>query len=229
MEGPETVAGIILEPITNTGGIITTPDRYLPALREICDRHNVTLIFDEIITGFGRTGEFFAAQTFGVTPDILCAGKGMGSGYGPLSALIVSDRMARAFWGDPEAGIEFAHGHTFAGNPLSCAAGIAAITQMIEEDVPGRARRTGEHMAGRLEALRRYGIVGEVRGKGMLRGVELTAPLGKRIGKRALDLGLILRYEADWFALAPPLIISREDLDCMFEILERAIEDTLAS
>ena len=224
MEGPETVAGVILEPITNTGGIITPPDSYFPRLREICDRHNVTLIFDEIITGFGRTGEMFAAQTFRTTPDILCVGKGMGSGYGPLAAMIVSDRMARAFWGDAEAGLEFSHGHTFGGNPLSCAAGIATVTQMIEEDIPARARRMGEYLAERLEGLRRFGVVGEVRGKGMLRGVELTEPIGKRIGKRAMELGLILRFDPDWFALAPPLIISREDLDLMLDILERAVE-----
>jgi adenosylmethionine-8-amino-7-oxononanoate aminotransferase len=228
MEGPDTVAGVILEPITNTGGIITPPPSYLPHLREICDRHHVTLIFDEIITGFGRTGEIFAAQTFGVTPDILCVGKGMGSGYGPLAAILVSDRMAEAFWGDPEAGIEFAHGHTFAGNPLSCAAGVAAITQMLEEDIPARARRMGEYLAERLQALGRFGIVGEVRGKGMLRGVELTAPLGLRIGKRAMELGLILRYDADWFALGPPLIIGQDDLDRMLDVLERAIAGVLA-
>jgi adenosylmethionine-8-amino-7-oxononanoate aminotransferase len=227
MEGPETVAGVILEPITNTGGIITPPDSYFPKLREICDRHNVVLIFDEIITGFGRTGEVFAAQTFGTTPDILVVGKGMGSGYGPLAAMIASDRMARAFWGDPEAGIEFSHGHTFAGNPLSSAAGVAAVTQMVEEDIPARARRMGEYLAERLEGLRRFGVVGEVRGKGMLRGVELTAPTGKRIGRRAMELGLILRFDPDWFALAPPLVISREDLDQMLDILERAIAESL--
>ena len=228
MEGPDTVAGIILEPVTNTGGIITPPDPYLPKLREICDRHQVTLIFDEIITGFGRTGEMFAAHTFRTTPDILCVGKGMGGGYGPLAAMIVSDRMAEAFWGDAEAGIEFSHGHTFGGNPLSCAAGVAAVTELMENDVPARARQTGEYLAARLEGLRRFGIVGEVRGKGMLRGVELTEPLGKQIGKRAMDLGLILRYDPDWFALAPPLIISREDLDLMLSILEKAMSDVLA-
>lgn len=229
MEGPDTVAGIILEPITNTGGIITPPDSYFPKLREICDRHHVTLIFDEIITGFGRTGEIFAAHTFQTTPDILCVGKGMGSGYGPLSAMIASDRMARAFWGDAEAGLEFSHGHTFAGNPLSCAAGIAAVTQMLEEDIPARARLLGEHLAQRLEGLRKFGIVGEVRGRGMLRGVELLAPLGKRIGQRAMELGLILRYDPDWFALAPPLVISQEDLDLMCDIVERAVADSLSN
>lgn len=227
MEGPDTVAGVILEPITNTGGIITPPDPYFPALREICDRHRVLLIFDEIITGFGRTGEMFAAQTFRTTPDILCVGKGMGGGYGPLSAMIVRDRLAQAFWGDPEEGVEFSHGHTFGGNPLSCAAGIAAITELVEKNIPARARETGEYLAERLEGLRKFGIVGEVRGKGMLRGVELLRPIGRQIAKRAMQLGLILRADPEWFALAPALNISREDLDRMLDIVERAIAEVL--
>ncbi len=227
MEGADTVAAIIVEPITNTGGIITPPGPYLPELRAICDRHNVLLIFDEIITGFGRTGEMFAAQTFKTVPDILCVGKGMGGGYGPLSAMIASDRLAKAFWGEPEEGIEFSHGHTFGGNPLSCAAGIAAITELVECKVPARARETGEYLAQRLEGLRKFGIVGEVRGKGMLRGVEITRPLGRQIGKRALELGLIVRSDPDWFALAPALIIGREDLDRMLEILEQAIAEVV--
>ncbi len=240
-EDPETVAAVIVEPITNTGGIVSGPDPYLPILREICDRHNILLIFDEIITGFGRTGEFFAAQTFHTTPDILCVGKGMGAGYGPLAALIVRDSLARAFWGDAEAGLEFSHGHTFGGNPLSCAAGIAAVSELIEKDIPVRARETGEYLAARLEGLRKFGIVGEVRGKGMFRGVELVRDpatkepfppdwqVGKRIGKRAMQLGLIIRADPDWFALAPPLIISRKDLDQMLSILEKAIGDVLAT
>ena len=230
MEGPDTIAGIIVEPITNTGGIITPPDPYFPILREICDRHGVLLIFDEIITGFGRTGEMFAAQTFNTIPDILCVGKGMGGGYGPLAAMIVRDPLARAFWGDPDEGIEFSHGHTFGGNPLSCAAGIASITELVERNVPALARATGRYLAERLEGLRKFGIVGEVRGKGMLRGVELVpgCELGRRIARRAMDLGLIIRADPTWFALAPPLIISREDLDLMLSILEKAVEDVLA-
>jgi len=241
LEDPETVAAVIVEPITNTGGIVSGPDSYLPILREICDRHNVLLIFDEVITGFGRTGEMFAAQTFHTVPDILCVGKGMSGGYGPLAALIVRDRLARAFWGDPEAGLEFAHGHTYGGNPLSCAAGIAAITEMLENDVPARARESGQYMASRLEGLRRFGIVGEVRGQGMIRGIELARDpatkepfppewqVGKRIARRALELGLILRAEPHWFALAPALIIGRPDLDLMLGIVERAVQDTLES
>ncbi len=230
MEGPETVAAVLVEPITNTGGIITPPDEYFPILRRICDRYGVLLIFDEVITGFGRTGEWFAADTFRTVPDILVVGKGMGGGYGPLAAIIVRDGLAQAFWGEPEDGLEFSHGHTFGGNPLSCAAGIAVIEEMKASNLPALARETGQYMAARLADLSRYGIVGEVRGKGMLRGVELVGePIGRRIAKRALELGLLLRADPEWFALAPPLIINRQDLDQMLAILERSIQDVLAS
>jgi len=172
MEGPETVAALIVEPIGNTGGIITPPPEYFPILRQICDEFNVLLIFDEIITGFGRTGQMFAAHTFGVGPDILCMGKGITSGYAPLSAIAFSDRVAAAFWGPAEAGIEFSHGHTYGGNPVSSAAGLAAVREVIERDLPARARKLGAYLRERLEALARFGIVGEVRGKGLLLGVE---------------------------------------------------------
>lgn len=235
MEGPETVAALIVEPIGNTGGIITPPPEYFPILRQICDEHNVLLIFDEVLTGFGRTGQMFAAQTFGTTPDILCMGKGMTSGYAPMSAIAFSDRVAEAFWGPAEAEIEFSHGHTYGGNPLSSAAALATIRELLERDLPGQARERGAYLRRRLEGLARFGVVGEVRGKGLLLGVELVRDpatkepfardiqIGLRIGKEALRRGLIIRYDPDWFALAPPLIVTEAELDEMMEILETSI------
>lgn len=240
MEGPQTVSALIVEPIGNTGGIITPPPEYLPILRQICDEFNVVLIFDEVLTGFGRTGQMFAAQTFGVTPDIICMGKGMTSGYAPMSAIAFSDRIARAFWGEPEQEIQFAHGHTYGGNPLSAAAALAVIDVMLEQDLPARARAVGAHMRRRLEGLSRFGIVGEVRGKGMLIGVELvkdpatkepwptSTPIGLLIGDECLARGLIIRYDPDWIALAPPLIATEADIDEMMGILEASIEAVLA-
>ncbi len=239
MEGPQTVSAFIVEPIGNTGGIITPPMEYFPILREICDEFGVVLIFDEVLTGFGRTGQMFAAQTFGVTPDILCMGKGISSGYTPMSAIAFSDKVASAFWGEPEEGIEFAHGHTYGGNPLSAATALEVIDIMLEQDLPGRAREMGAYLRHRLENLSRFGIVGEVRGKGLLLGVELVKnpvtkeawpenlQIGLQIGNECIAGGLIIRFDPDWIAMAPPLIISEDEIDEMMAILESSVETVL--
>jgi adenosylmethionine-8-amino-7-oxononanoate aminotransferase len=236
-EDPRSIAAIIVEPISNTGGIITPPMEYLKILRQICDEHNILLIFDEIITGFGRTGDLFAAITFDVLPDILCCGKGMSSGYAPLAAAIVREHVAAAFWG--ESGTEFAHGHTYAGNPVSCAAGLASIQEIMSRNLPGSARRTGAHLVKRLEALRSLGILGDIRGKGLMIGVELVqdpvtkrpfppeVKIGLRIGKQALRNGLLVRFDPHWIAFGPPLIVTEQDIDDMVDILERSIREVL--
>src|SRR5258707_8725535 len=176
-EDPETVAGVLIEPIGNTGGIITPTEEYFQILRDICDRHRVMLIYDEVITGFGKTGAMFAAQTFGVTPDIICSGKGLSSGAIPMGVMIARQDMAEAFWGTKEDGVQFMHGHTFAGNPLAAAVGIAVIDELVEKDLPAKARRLGAYLSDRLRCLRKFGVVREVRGKGVLLGVEFVKDL----------------------------------------------------
>ena len=143
MEDPSTVAAIMVEPIGHTGGVIDPPPEYLPILREICDRHDILLIFDEIITGIGRTGHMFAAETFGVTPDVLCIAKGLGGGYAPLSAMICKKSIADAFWGPIETNPGFVEGHTFEGNPISCAAGIAVLREILNRDLLSNVRARG--------------------------------------------------------------------------------------
>ena len=236
-EDPRSIAALIVEPISNTGGIITPPPEYLKILRQICDEHNILLIFDEIITGFGRTGNLFAAQTFDVVPDILCCGKGMSSGYAPLAAAIVRDHVAQTFWG--AQGTEFAHGHTYAGNPVACAAGLASIREILDRQLPANARRVGAYLVQKLEALRPIGIVGDVRGKGLMIGMELVqdpatkkpflpeAKIGVRIGKQALRNGLLLRFDPHWIAFGPPLIVTEADIDQMVGILELSIREVL--
>ncbi len=238
-EDPETVAGIIIEPIGNTGGIITPTEEYFRILRETCDRHNVLLIFDEIITGYGRTGNMFAAQTFGVTPDIICAGKGLSGGAIPLGAMIAREDMADAFFGPPEADIQFAHGHTYAGNPLACAAGIAVIEEIVEKGLCERARVLGEYLTKRLNGLKTYGVIREIRGRGMLQGVELVqdattlAPfpkerkLGDALKKTALKNGLIMRIDPDWFAVAPALNAEQSEIDEMCDLIEKSLKSAL--
>jgi adenosylmethionine-8-amino-7-oxononanoate aminotransferase len=239
MEGPETVAAVILEPIGNTGGIITPPPEYLPIVRRICDQYNLLLIFDEIITGFGRTGQMFAAQTFDTLPDILCMGKGMSSGYTPLAAIAFRDHIAAAFWGEEEDEVEFADGHTYGGNPIACAAGLASIAEIEERDLPRRARELGAQVWHKLEAVADLGIVGEVRGKGLLIGVEFVkdpatkekfppdVKFGLQVGQRALEKGLLLRFDPDWIAFAPPLVMSDSELDQMMDIFIQSASEVL--
>jgi adenosylmethionine-8-amino-7-oxononanoate aminotransferase len=226
-EGPDTVAGVIVEPIGNTGGIITPTEEYYKILRDICDRYNVTLIFDEVITGFAKTGQMFAAQTFGVTPDIICTGKGISSGAIPLGAMLAREDMADVFSG-PDVNTNFAHGHTFAGNPLACAVGIAVLQEILEQDLCAKARRLGDYLASRLECLKKLGVVREIRGKGVLRGVELTHPsLGVTLKRTALKNGIILRIDPSWFAVSPPLIAEEADIDEMYGLIEKSLSEAI--
>jgi adenosylmethionine-8-amino-7-oxononanoate aminotransferase len=235
-EDPATVAGIIVEPVSNTGGVITPTQEYFRILREICDRHEVILIFDEIITAYGRTGSMFAAQTFDVTPDIICGGKGLSSGSIPLGAMMARQDMAECFQ-QPGEGGNFAHGHTFAGHPVACAAGMAVLDEIVEHSLDTRARELGAQLATRLEALKKYGVVREVRGKGLLLGVELVrdtssmAPfpeLGAALKKTALEHGLIMRIDPSWFALGPALIAQPADIDEISDLVEASLQAALA-
>jgi adenosylmethionine-8-amino-7-oxononanoate aminotransferase len=197
----------------------------------------VVLIFDEVITGFAKTGRMFAAQTFGVTPDIICTGKGISNGVIPLGAMIAREDMAEAFFGAPEAGLQFAHGHTFAGNPLACAVGIAVVDEMLENRMDEKAVRLGDYLVSRLECLKKYGVVREVRGKGVLRGVELVKDtrtmqpfpeLGKAMKKTALANGIIMRVDPSWFAVCPALIADEPAIDEMCALIEKSLTDALA-
>ena len=236
-EDPDTVAGIIVEPIGNTGGIVTPTDEYFHILRAICDRHDVLLIYDEIITGYGRTGSMFAAQAFGATPDIICGGKALSSGAMPLGALMAREGMAEAFRGAPEEARNFAHGHTYAGNPLACAVGIAVLDEVENSDLCARAQARGDYLRAKLEGLKQHGVVREVRGRGLLLGVELVRDtqtmepfpeLGHMLKKTALENGLVMRIDPNWFAVAPALTISEEEIDELCALIEKSIADALA-
>src|SRR5215470_13316832 len=242
MEDPATVAAVIVEPIGHTGGIIDPPDEYLPILREVCDRYNVLLIFDEIITGIGRTGRLFAAETFGVLPDILCTAKGLAGGYAPLSAIICRQPIADQFWGPIASNPGFVEGHTFEGNPISCAAGVAVLREILERDLCANARAQGERLRSGFESLaRKYGVIGDVRGKGLLQGIEFVRDvatkerfgpgqeIGVRIGKRALEHGLICRFDPHWIAFGPALISTAEQIDEMVAVLDRSMGEILAA
>jgi adenosylmethionine-8-amino-7-oxononanoate aminotransferase len=181
----------------------------------------------------------FAAQTFGVTPDIICSGKALSSGAIPIGAIMAREDMSDAFYGPVENDVQFAHGHTFAGNPLACAASIAVIDEIVEQQLDKKARRLGDHLVERLEGLKRYGVIREVRGKGVLRGVEMVrdattmepfppgCELGNALKKTAIQNGLIMRINPDWFAVAPPLIAEESDIDEMCDLIEKSLRDAL--
>jgi adenosylmethionine-8-amino-7-oxononanoate aminotransferase len=238
-EGPETIAGIIIEPICNTGGVITPTKEYFRILRDICNRYNVMLIFDEVMTGFARTGNMFAAQTFDVIPDIICSGKGLASGLIPIGAMMARSDLAEAFYGPVEEHIQFEHGHTFAGHPLACAVGIAVIDEIVENELDKKAFTLGGYLNERLKGLERYGIVREVRGKGVLRGVELVRdsktmepfPQNKKLGNAlkitSINNGIIMRIDPDWFAVSPPLIAEVSDIDEMCDLIEKSLKEAL--
>jgi adenosylmethionine-8-amino-7-oxononanoate aminotransferase len=239
-ENPETVAVVLVEPICNTGGIVTPTAEYFAILRDTCTRRNVLLVFDEVLTGFGKTGDMFAAQTYGVVPDILCSGKGLSGGVIPSGAIMVREDLAESFYGPTERDIQFFHGHTYASNPLAAAAGIAVIDELVEKEYPRKARLLGERLRRGLEGLKDLGVVREVRGKGVLLGAELVEdtrtnrpfPPGRKLGdalkRTALEHGLILRIDPDWFAVCPPLIAEEGDLDELVALIRASLEAALA-
>src|SRR6516162_3679900 len=242
MEDADTVAAVIVEPIGHTGGIIDPPEEYLPILRELCDRHNVLLIFDEIITGTGRTGRMFAAETFGVTPDILCIAKGLGGGYAPISAMICRQPIADAFWGPVAKNPGFVEGHTFEGNPISCAAGLAVLREILERDLCANARVQGQRLRAGLERLAKtHGVIGDIRGKGLFQGIEFvknpatkerfpqTMAFGVQVGRRALQNGMLCRFDPHWIAFGPALTFTAEQIDELLAILDRSIGEVLAT
>jgi L-2,4-diaminobutyrate transaminase len=173
----------------------------------------------------------FASEYYGAAPDITCCGKGMSGGYAPLAAILIRDRIASAFYGAEEDNVQFHHGHTYAGNPIACAAGVAVITQMLERDLVGNAKRQGAHLRAQLEQMAaRFPIIGDVRGAGLLQGVEFRRdrfPGAQRPGKlveaEARARGLLIRCGADFAAFAPPLTVTEADIDEMTGILDESI------
>ncbi len=220
---PAETAGIIVEPVQGEGGFIPAPDEFLQGLRELCDRHGILLIFDEIQTGFGRTGSMFAFRTTGVTPDIVCLAKAIASGF-PLSAIGASSDLL----GDWPVG---SHGSTYGGNSVACAAGLATLRELEAQDLPGRAARLGEQLGDRLSDWpARYEAVGDVRGVGLMWGIEYVDVDGEPDGQKAqqvlqgaLEQGF-LHYGAgeagQVVRITPPLNISSELLFESVQVLE---------
>ncbi len=183
--GPERVAAIVAEPVIGAGGVFPPPDGYLQGLREVCDESGALLIFDEVITGFGRLGSWFAAHHYGVTPDMITFAKAVTSGYLPLGGVIVGPRMRG--WLEADSGYLLAHGGTYGGHPTCCAAGVANLELMRAEDLPSQAARAGRRLRDGLEGLAGRPAVAEVRGEGLMQaiGLERAADGGGGVGSAA--------------------------------------------
>ncbi|TDM06570.1 MAG: aspartate aminotransferase family protein [Ideonella sp. MAG2] len=224
-----TIAAVIVEPVAGSTGVLIPPQGYLQRLREICDRHGILLIFDEVITGFGRTGAPFGAQRFGVTPDLMTVAKGLTNGAVPMGAVIAQQRIYDAFMAGPEHLIEFAHGYTYSAHPLACAAGLATLATYAEEGLLTRAATLEGYFAEQLHSLRDCPHVLDIRNIGLVGGIELASRAGAP-ALRAYDVflgcfqqGLLIRTTGDTIALSPPLIIEREHIDQIVATLRQAL------
>jgi beta-alanine--pyruvate transaminase len=224
-----TIAAVIVEPIAGSTGVLLPPKGYLERLRAICDRHGILLIFDEVITGFGRTGQPFAAQTFGVTPDLITCAKGITNGAVPMGAVICKQQIYDAFMQGPEHLIEFFHGYTYSAHPLACAAGLATLQTYADEGLLTRARQMQGFFADAVHSLKGLPTVIDVRNFGLVGGVEL-APLPGEPAKRAFNVflecweqGLLVRTTGDIVALSPPLIIEKSHIERIVDVLGAAI------
>ncbi|WP_077035007.1 aspartate aminotransferase family protein [Pelomonas sp. KK5] len=225
-----TIAAVIVEPVAGSTGVLVPPLGYLQRLREICDRHGILLIFDEVITGFGRTGQPFAAQTFGVTPDLMTLAKGLTNGCVPMGAVFASQAVHDTFMTGPEHAIELFHGYTYSGHPLACAAALATLDTYAEEGLLTRAADVQAYFAEGLHSLKGLPHVIDVRNLGLVGGVEL-APLPGEPARRAFKVfldcweqGVLIRTTGDTIALSPPLIIERAQIDRLIDTLRQALK-----
>jgi 4-aminobutyrate--pyruvate transaminase len=239
-EGPDTVAAFIAEPVMGAGGVILPPRTYFEKVQAVLRKHDVLLIADEVICGFGRTGNMFGSETYGLKPDIVTIAKALSSSYLPISATIVSDAIYQALAGNSDRIGTFAHGYTYSGHPVCCAVALETLKIYEERDIVGRVRRLAPRF---LDGLRRFAdhpLVGEVRGVGLIGAVELVRDkatkqsfdskqgVGALAAARAQEHGLIVRPLGDSVALCPPLVISEDEIDEMLRRLGRALDDTAA-
>ena len=231
-----TIAAVIVEPIAGSTGVVLPPQGYLKRLREICDKHGILLIFDEVITGFGRTGSPFAAQEFGVTPDIITCAKGLTNGCVPMGAVLVSKKIYDAFMQGPPGAIELFHGYTYSAHPIACAAGLATLDIYEGEKLLTRAKQTGpvfEKAVHELRGLphvidiRNYGLVARHRA-GADRGIAGRARV-RHLSSSASSAGCCMRTTGDIIALSPALIIEPKHIEELFGILSQALQGIMGT
>jgi beta-alanine--pyruvate transaminase len=232
LHGAETIAAVIVEPVAGAGGVILPPEGYLQRLRDICTRHGILLIFDEVITGFGRLGEICAAERFGVTPDLITTAKGITNATVPMGAVFISQEIHDTFMNNSAPGVELFHGYTYSGHPLACAAGMATLDIYEEEDLFHRVLDLEDHWMDTALELRSVPNVIDVRCMGLIGAVEMSpredAPMarGIEVGRKCYEKGFWVRNIGDAMVFSPPLIITEEEITRLFEAVAEAIRDT---
>lgn len=229
--GAENIAACFVEPIAGSTGVLVPPEGYLARLREICDLHGILLVFDEVITGFGRTGKAFAAQSFGVTPDIVTMAKALTNGAQPMGAVAVSRQIHDTIMdAAPDGAIEFMHGYTFSAHPAACAAALATLDIFETERLFDRAAQMSAYFLDRVASLRELPQVTDIRGYGMLAGIDIAAAeqpgrRGHTIQKQLFDAGLHVKATGDSLILAPSFTIDGSGIDAMCDILREILTD----
>ena len=231
LHGAETIAAVIVEPVAGSTGVLLPPKGYLERLREITRKHGILLIFDEVITGFGRLGASFAAERFGVMPDLITCAKGLTNGVIPMGAVLATAEIHDAFMNGPEHVIELFHGYTYSGSPIASAAGLATLETYREEGLFERARGLEEYWADGLHALRDCPHVIDIRNMGLIGAIELE-PIAGEPAKRAFtafvnafEKGIMIRTTGDTIAMSPPLIVEKGQIDQLLETLRGVLND----
>ena len=227
-----TIAAVIVEPVSGSAGVVLPPVGYLKRLREICDKHDILLIFDEVITGFGRVGKPFAAQAFDVTPDLMTTAKGLTNGAIPMGAVFSQRKIYDAFMQGPENAIELFHGYTYSAHPVACAAALATLDIYLKEGLLTRAASLSAHWETAVHSLRGLPHVVDLRNYGLIGAVEMEPRQGKP-GARGFDVflrcferGVMVRQTGDTIAMAPPLIIEPAQIEHLVETLGQVIRET---
>ena len=229
LQDPSTVAAVIIEPVTGSGGVIVPPVGYLERIREICTKHNVLLIFDEVITGFGRLGCCFAANRFDVRPDMITMAKGLTSAMIPMSAVAFDNSIYDQLMEGPEAMIELFHGYTYSGHPVACAAGIAALDVYEEEGLFDRAKEMEPHFQEAIHSLKGLNQVIDIRNIGLMGAIHFgsdglpATEFAAKVFQHCYDNNVLVRYSGEFLVLSPSLIVEKEHLDMIADALKAAI------
>ncbi len=234
-QGADTVAAFIMEPVQGAGGVIVPPDNYMKLVREVCDRHGVLLIADEVITGFGRTGSMFGSRAYDVKPDIMCLAKGITSGYIPMGATVVNERIDNAFKENKDGFGAIYHGYTYSGHPLACAAALAALKIVKEENLPENAHIQGNYLMERLKSIENHEFLGEIRGKGLMVALEFVEDkvskkmknpaYVSKLGDAIFRNGAMVRPSGNLIILSPALVINKHEIDLMVNAIEKGLSE----